>query len=42
VEPVSTYELKAIIESPKPLTPTRCLVEKLKTALVARSLSFIV
>jgi hypothetical protein len=42
VESASTYELKAIIESPKPLTPTRCLVSELKTALVDRKLSFVI
>jgi len=43
VESASTYELKAIIESPKPLTPTICcLMKELKTARVARSMSLFV
>jgi hypothetical protein len=33
---------KVIMESPMPLTPTRCLVKELKIALVARSMQLFV
>lgn len=38
MESASTHEIKVIMESPMPLTPTRCLVKEQKIALVARSM----